>query len=107
MIRTLVTSSGTTVYLGKNAQGNQYLCANSEQDTYWLHLQNHASPHAILCTHIHDKAGLIEAAAFVKQYSKLKNDRKVKVMYCKLENIQMTKTPGLVRTKKNPHILVI
>ena len=107
MIRTLATSGGTTVYLGKNAQGNHYLCANSEHDTYWLHLQDHASPHAILCTHIHDKASLVEAATFVKQYSKLKNEKKVKVIYCKLENIQMTKTPGLVRTKKNPDILII
>ena len=107
MIRNFMSSNNVQICLGKNEKGNEMLCKNSEQDHYWLHLQSDSSPHAIVYNHIEDKVSLQEAAKLVKMFSKLKDKRNVKVIYCQLNNIKLTKNAGKVILLNNPNTLVV
>ena len=107
MIRTFNTTNNEKISIGKNAKGNDYLCRNSSCDAYWFHVHNHPSCHGILHCSNPSKQSLYEVATLVKQYSKLKYNKKVKVTYCKLSNVHCTKTLGLVSLHKSPEILIV
>ena len=52
-----------------------------------------------------NKSMIIFAGSLVKEYSKLKNNKKVKIIYTQIKNITKTKTPGCVLTQNTKTIV--
>ena len=110
MIKCVESDDGTLISIGRNAKGNDLLWKSSEKHHIWLHLQNESSPHVVIHnneSHFEDKVLLKQAASFVKQYSKLRYEKKVKVIYCKIDNLYSTKTLGMVKLKNTPNCISI
>ena len=110
MIKCIENDDGTIVSIGRTAKGNDLLWKSSEKHHIWLHLQNESSPHVVIHnneSHFEDKVLLKQAALFVKQYSKLRNEKKVKVIYCKIDNLYPTKTLGMVKLKNTPNCISV
>lgn len=105
MIRKYTSVSGMTISVGKNAEGNDMLYRNAMPYDIWLHLKDVSSPHAIL--HISDKnvadlKSIRYAAQLVKMHSKSKFRNNVNVIYCYVENLIPTNTPGMVSMIATP-----
>ena len=110
MIKCVESDDGTIVSIGRNAKGNDLLWKSSEKHHIWLHLQNESSPHVVIHNNenrFEDKVLLRQAALFVKQYSKLRNESKVNVIYCRIDNLSPTKTLGMVKLKQTPKCISI
>ena len=60
-----------------------------------------------MCNHIEDKVSLHEAAKLVKMFSKSKDKHNVKVLYCQVNNIELTKITGQVILLNKPNVLII
>lgn len=96
--------------LGRNAQENFKLIdeANYINDNYWwFHLEDHPSGHCIVYTKDIDKSNVLFAGTLVKSYSKLKYQKKVKIIYIQIKNIRKTKTIGEVILKEKPNVITI
>ena len=107
---TIVTfSEGTQISIGRNAKQNDLLWKTADEGHVWFHLYNHSSPHVILHKDIKflNKSLIKEAALCVKKYSKLKSEKKVKVIYCRIDNLNSTKTIGMVKLTNDPHITTV
>lgn len=105
MIKCVENDDGTLISIGRSAKGNDLLWKSSEKHHIWLHLQNESSPHVVIHNNeddFEDKVLLKQAALFVKQYSKLRYEKKVKVIYCRIDNLSQTKIMGMVKLKRNP-----
>ena len=96
--------------LGRNAQENFKLIdeANEINSDYWLfHLEDHPSGHCIVHTKDLDKSVLIFAGSLVKSHSKLKNQKKVKIIYLQIKYIKKTKTVGEVILNLKPNVITL
>lgn len=93
--------------LGKNAKENHLLIDYADKDDWWFHLDNHPSGHVIVDINDISNEQIIFAAQLVKQHSKLKNHKNVKVCYLQVKYIKKTKNPGEVKLLKNPHIIIL
>ena len=85
--------------LGKNAKENFQLIDEAleiDSDFWWFHLNDTPSGHCIIFSKELDKSMIINASNMVKEHSKEKNKRKVKIIYCQVKNIKKTKTMGEV-----------
>jgi len=97
----LVVTNNNVVYrLGRNAKENFLLIDEADPDDWWFHLSDESSGHCIVDSDIIDKEMIIYASNLVKEHSKLKNNKKVKVIYTQVKNLQKTKTIGQVIVKK-------
>lgn len=105
-----VIDSDIKFKLGRNAKENFQLIdeATIINDNYWwFHLEDHQSGHCIVHTEHIDKQMILFAGNLVKQYSKLKNEKKVKIIYTQIKNVQKTKTMGQVNIIDKPHVISI
>jgi predicted ribosome quality control (RQC) complex YloA/Tae2 family protein len=96
--------------LGRNAKENFELIdeANDINDNYWwFHTYDTSSGHCIVCSENIDKQMILFAGSLVKRYSKLKDDKKVKIIYTQIKNIVKAKTIGQVIVSNNPFIISI
>jgi predicted ribosome quality control (RQC) complex YloA/Tae2 family protein len=97
----LVVTNNEVVYrLGRNAKENFILIDEADPDDWWFHLSDEPSGHCIIDSDIVDKEMIIFASNLVKEHSKLKNNKKVKIVYTQVKNLQKTKTVGQVIVKK-------
>lgn len=102
--------------LGRNANDNHEIIDNSYPDSLWFHLSDVPSGHCILYlepkkleSEINFSINLSElypsnediyyAASLVKAYSKCKNNKNTKVIYCCVNNIKKGKSKGEVIIK--------
>ena len=88
--------------LGKNAIENFKLIDDAVElnDNYWwFHLDEYPSGHCVIYTEDIEKHMLIYAGILVKENSKQKNNKKVKIIYTQLKNIRKTKIIGQVIVK--------
>ncbi len=105
-----VIDSDIKFKLGRNAKENFQLIdeATIINDNYWwFHLEDHQSGHCIVHTENIEKSIIVFAGNLVKQYSKLKNEKKVKIIYTQIKNVQKTKTMGQVNIIDKPHVISI
>lgn len=96
--------------LGRNAKENFKLIdeANYINDNYWwFHIENHPSGHCIVHTELMDKTIVQSATSLVKQYSKLKDQKKVKIIYTQIKWVKKNKTIGEVILLKKPMTISI
>ena len=83
--------------LGQNSKENHNIIDNADSNDWWFHLDDYPSGHCIIETSELTNELIINAANLVKENSKLKNNKKLKVVYLQVKNIKKTKNPGEVR----------
>jgi predicted ribosome quality control (RQC) complex YloA/Tae2 family protein len=96
--------------LGRNAQENFKLIDEASEinsDYWWFHLEDHPSGHCIVHSRDINKSVLIFAGSLVKSYSKLKNQKKVKIIYVQIKYIKKTKTVGEVILNEKPNVITL
>jgi predicted ribosome quality control (RQC) complex YloA/Tae2 family protein len=104
----LIIKDNDLVYrLGRNAKENFELIDNADPDDWWFHLSDHPSGHCIIDSSSIDKSMIIFAGNLVKEYSKLKTHKNVKIVYTQIKNITKTKTLGQVIVKKYEGEIII
>lgn len=96
----IVINNDVTYRLGRNAKENFELIDDADQEDWWFHLADEPSGHCIIDSSTVDKEMIIFASNLVKEHSKSKNNKKVKVVYTQIKNITKTKTLGQVIVKK-------
>ena len=88
-----------TYKLGRNAKENFALiddAQDADPDYWWFHLEGHPSGHCVIYNAEITGEMITFAADLVKQYSKLKDTKKVKIVYTQIKNVKKTKTIGQV-----------
>lgn len=91
-----------TYKLGRNAKENFELIDDAQDDNpdyWWFHLEGHPSGHCVIYNAEITNQMVAIAANLVKQYSKLKGDKKVKIVYTQIKHVEKTKTLGQVLLK--------
>ncbi len=98
------------ILIGENKADNDMIISKSKQTDIWFHLANLPSCHVIIsCNRKHpiNKQMIKYCADLVKQHTKYKYLRKVKVNYTQIKNVKKTKTQGLVNIKGKCNTVVI
>jgi predicted ribosome quality control (RQC) complex YloA/Tae2 family protein len=96
--------------LGRNARENFELIdegVDINDNYWWFHLNEHPSGHCIVHSEKLEKDDIIYASNLVKSYSKLKEEKRVLIIYTQLKNIRKSKTLGEVIILNNPKIITI
>lgn len=103
----LLEINNIKLLLGQNAKENHLLIDDADPNDWWFHIDNHPSGHCIVeCIDI-NKELILAAGQFIKENSKLKNNKKVKIIYTQIKNIKKTKNPGEVILLKTPLFILI
>ena len=86
------------IIVGRNQIGNDHILDHYffvKDKCYWFHLANSTSQHIIL--YLENDIDKKELISIFKQIKlELNSKKKDDVMFCKLEDVVKTKTPGLV-----------
>ena len=96
--------------LGRNAKENFELIDEAyklNENFWWFHLEYYPSGHCIVHTELIDKTIAQFAASLVKQYSKLKDQNKVTIIYSQIKSIKKNKTMGEVTLLNKPIVISI
>lgn len=94
-----ITDNEIIYKLGRNAKENFELIDDAQDanpDYWWFHLEGHASGHCVIYSDDITNQMVAIAANLVKQYSKLKANKKVKIVYTQIKHVKKTKTIGQV-----------
>ena len=93
--------------LGQNAKENHLLIDYADVNDWWFHLDSFPSGHCIVeCDELTNDLCLY-AGQLIKEHSKYKNYKKLKVIYLQIKNVKKTKNPGEVTLLKKPNIIMI
>lgn len=84
------------ILIGSTAQENWDIIEESSPDFTWLHLNSFPSPHVIIKSELPSHSEILEAASLCKSKSKYKHIRNIKVVYCKVSNLELAETVGSV-----------
>lgn len=103
----VVTNDNITYRLGKNANENFKLIDDADPEDWWFHLDDSPSGHCVIDSSILDIQMKVFAGNLVKEHSKLKNDKKVKIVFTQIKNLVKTKTPGTVILKQKGETIFI
>ena len=93
--------------LGQNAKENHQLIDDADPNDWWFHLDDHPSGHVVVDSSTINKSQIYYASLLVKENSKLKNNKNVKVCYIQIKNIKKTKNPGQVKLLKKPEYIIV
>ena len=93
--------------LGENAKENHKLFDNALPNDWWFHLNDMPSGHLIIESKKINRSEIKCAALIVKNNSKYKNFKKVKVCYLQIKDLKKSKTDGEVILKKTPNIISV
>lgn len=103
---------GTTVWVGKSAQGNDELLRRyAHKNDLWLHARKVAGSHVLIrnATAHPIPIGVVErAASLAAYYSKLKTEKLAPVIYTEAKYVRKVKgsPPGMVQVDREKTILV-
>ena len=98
------------IKLGQNAKENDIIVSQSDQTDLWFHLQNGSSPHLVLkCNEKYILTKEIKkiCAGMVKEHSKYKHFKSIKVIYLECKYVRRTNKLGEVLLMKLPSIIKI
>jgi predicted ribosome quality control (RQC) complex YloA/Tae2 family protein len=104
--RTFVLRDNSTVYCGKNNQGNDVLLRQvAAPEDIWLHAHRQAGAHVVLKVRPHQEVAhqtLLQAAALAAFYSKGKEAASVEVIYTRAKYVRKFRgaRPGQVQVNK-------
>lgn len=104
----IIVENDNIIYkLGQNAKENFELIDNSSLLYWWFHLDDYPSGHCIIeASNITYSMALI-ASKLVKENSKVKTEKNIKVVYTQLKNIKKTKNLGEVLILKKPNTITL
>ncbi len=105
-----ILENNITFKLGKNAKENFELideAVDINPEFWWFHLEDHPSGHCLVHSEQMDKQMAQIAGSLVKSNSKLKDQKKVKIIYTQVKNIKKTKTLGEVILLNKPMIITL
>jgi predicted ribosome quality control (RQC) complex YloA/Tae2 family protein len=100
------------VVIGRNKNENWDIISKASQNDIWFHVDSHPSPHVVLSNVLDldikkiPKSIIKECAVLCKEYSKLKNNNKVSIIYTYITNVTKGQEVGSVITKKLEKIIV-
>jgi len=97
----IIVNDNITYRLGRNANENFQLIDNASPDDWWFHLDGHPSGHVIIDSDIIDTPIKMFAGQLVKDYSKMKYIKNVKIVFTQVKNIVKTKVIGTVILKQS------
>jgi hypothetical protein len=106
--------SNVAFKIGGNANENTQLVLDSAPNDIWFHIADHSSCHVVadisnMSIDIDKKALskiVTQGAVICKQFSRQKSDKKVAVIYTKIENVTTTDIPGQVTTTSSKTICI-
>jgi len=96
----IIINDNITYRLGKNAIENFKLIDDADPDDWWFHLDEHPSGHCIIDSNVINDKMKIFAGNLVKENSKLKNNKNVKIVFTQIKNLVKMKEVGSVLLKK-------
>jgi predicted ribosome quality control (RQC) complex YloA/Tae2 family protein len=99
--------NNTKLLLGQYAKENHLLIDNADPNDWWFHIDNYPSGHCIVESIYINYELIIHAAKFVKENSKLKNKKNIKIIYTQIKKIKKTKNPGQVILLETPCFILI
>ena len=88
-----------TYRLGKNAIENFKLIDNADPEDWWFHLDGFPSGHCIIDSFVINEQMKINAGTLVKEKSKQKNNKNVKIVFTQIKNVVKMKEIGSVTLK--------
>jgi predicted ribosome quality control (RQC) complex YloA/Tae2 family protein len=97
--------------LGRNAVENFELIDSSYLEDWWFHLEDYPSGHCVISSiknELFDCSNEMKifAGNLIKQYSKAKNEKKIKIIFTQIKNIVKTKTVGQVIVKEGQFFIL-
>ena len=92
--------NGVVYRLGRNAMENTELIADADPGDWWFHLEGYPSGHCIVESVELHKDQIQRAAVLVKMHSLQKEEKKCRVLYCRVAEVTPTKVPGRVFVEK-------
>ena len=116
--------------IGKNAENNFEILDQSNKQDVWFHVNNSSSCHVIACLknikfnryddelpNYYDidfdsldkkqKLQIVKQGAILcKQFSRLKNEKNVEIIYAKIEDVHKTDTMGSVITSNSKKVVI-
>ncbi len=107
-----MSPSGFKVFIGKNSGGNDFIIRTKSQDgAMWFHVKDAPGSHVVLLSgldQIPQESDTAFAAILAGRHSKMKNARKVEVMYTDAKHVSRVRGGllGQVRIKKYKSIIV-
>lgn len=104
-----LTGDVYTIRRGVSAQDNWDLIDDSLPDDIWFHLDDHPSPHVVIKKEHSMQIPyrcINKAAQICKEYSKLTNSRRVKVIYTQIKYVKKADTVGAVHIRKTKLVVV-
>ena len=93
--------------LGQNARENHLIFDQALKNDWWFHLNDFPSGHLIIESKDIIKDEIKHAAFLVKDNSKYKNLKKIKVCYTQIKNLKKGKTLGEIIINNKPLIIKI
>jgi len=102
----VIINDNITYRLGKNAAENFQLIDDADQNDWWFHLDGHPSGHAIVDSDIIDTQMKIFAGQLVKDNSKMKNIKNIKIVFTQIKNVVKTKVIGTVILKQSDFFFI-
>lgn len=93
--------------LGESAKENHGLIDDADQNDWWFHLDSFPSGHCIIDSIELNNQLINYAANIVKENSKYKNLKNIKIVYLQIKDIKKTKNPGEVTLLKKGNIISI
>ncbi len=105
-----LTFADNCIKIGENKEENDDIISKAKQTDLWFHLANLPSCHVIMsCDKDHPvtKSMIFYCATLVKENTKYKNLKKIKVNYCPIKNVKRTLEKGKVIIKGKIETVVV
>lgn len=102
-----IVDSNIKYKLGRNARENFELIDEAQEldpEYWWFHISEHPSGHCLVHSKTMTKDMVLLAGNLVKSYSKLKDQKRVKIIYTQVKYIEKTKTMGQVLVNQSNEI---
>ena len=103
----------TNYIVGKSAQNNWDLFDKAKGTDIWFHLDSFSSPYVILSnediTTQLNKKDILECAIACKSNSKYKNVPKLKIVYCRIDNLTKGNIVGslIIKSRRKCSYIII
>lgn len=92
--------------LGENAKENHEIIDDADKEDWWFHIDGHPSSHCIVERLVIDIDDIIFASNIVKENSKFKHIKNLRICYTQVKNLKKTKNPGEVKLLKTPSTFI-
>tara|TARA_B100000161_G_C33530565_1_gene405806 strand:- start:1065 stop:1397 length:333 start_codon:yes stop_codon:yes gene_type:complete len=92
--------------LGENAKENHIVVDEADPNDWWFHIDGFPSGHCIVEKIDIDLEDITFASKIIKENSKFKNHKNIRICYTQVKNLKKTKNPGEVKLLKDPEVFI-